>query len=147
MTNEMGIPLVGQVIRYSYLWRADALQGMDEGSKDRPCAVILVILEKGRRLLVRVLPITHSPPTDKDGALEIPLETKKRLGLDDERFWVILDEANDFRWPGPDLRPRINGDFSSVLYGRLPPGFMRVLVERLKVRMREKKARSVQRTG
>lgn len=122
------------------------MRGIDEGSKDRPCAVVLVILEFKKRPLVRVLPITHTPPVDKEGALELPLETKQRLGLDDERSWVILDEANDFRWPGPDLRPRVNGDFASVVYGRLPPFFMKVLVEKLKSRLKNRRLEIVQRT-
>jgi hypothetical protein len=36
----------------------------------------------------------------------------------------VLSEANDFIWPGPDLRPAIAGDASSVAYGFLPPKFM-----------------------
>jgi hypothetical protein len=146
MTNKSQIPLVGQVVRYSYLWRQEAAKGIDEGSKDRPCAVVLVILEIGKRPLVRVLPITHSPPSDMDGALEVPIVTKQRLGLDDERSWVILDEANDFHWPGPDLRPHTTGDLSSVVYGRLPLGFMKALVEKLNRRLQIRKSRIIQRT-
>lgn len=146
MTNNPQIPLVGQIVRYSYLWRQDALKGIDEGSKDRPCAVILVILERGKRPLVRVLPITHSPPAEMEGALELPLVTKQRLGLDDKRSWIVIDEANDFRWPGPDLRPLVSGDFSSVVYGRLPLNFMKALVAKLKLRQQSRKSLVVQRT-
>jgi len=38
-------------------------------------------------------------------AVEISHETKRRLGLDDDRSWIVLTEANRFAWPGPDLRP------------------------------------------
>jgi hypothetical protein len=41
-------------------------------------------------------------------------------GLDDERSWVALTEANHFLWPGPDLRPARPGDAASVGYGQLP---------------------------
>jgi hypothetical protein len=44
-----------------------------EGDNDRPVPA------------VRVLPITHTPPSDTDDAIEIPPGTKRRLGLDDER--------------------------------------------------------------
>ena len=71
---------------------------------------------------------------------EIPQPTKQRLGLDSERSWVVLSEANDFIWPGPDLRPAVNGDPASVAYGMLPPGFMAVLRERLAQRRRAKLA-------
>ena len=43
------------------------------------------------------------PPHDPEAAVEIPLATKMRLGLDDDRSWIILTEANRFTWPGPDL--------------------------------------------
>ena len=125
------VPRPGLVIRYSYLWESEARQGREEGIKDRPCAIILVLLREGEHPIVRVLPVTHSAPAGPADALEIPQPTKQRLGLDSERSWVVLSEANDFIWPGPDLRPAVSGDLSSVAYGMLPPGFMRVLRERL----------------
>ena len=134
------VPRPGLVIRYSYLWESEARLGREEGAKDRPCAIILVILREGEHPIVRVLPVTHTPPADPADALEIPQPTKQRLGLDSERSWVMLSEANDFIWPGPDLRPAVNGDPASVAYGMLPPGFMAVLRERLAQRRREKLA-------
>ena len=134
------VPRPGLVIRYSYLWESEARLGREEGAKDRPCAIILVILREGEHPIVRVLPVTHTPPADPADALEIPQPTKQRLGLDSERSWVMLSEANDFIWPGPDLRPAVNGDPASVAYGMLPPGFMAVLRERPAQRRREKLA-------
>jgi hypothetical protein len=46
--------------------------------------------------------------------------TKRRLGLDDERSWVVLHKVNRFLWPGPDLRPARPGDAATVAYGQLP---------------------------
>lgn len=132
-------PRPGLVIRYSYLWEREATAGQEEGTKDRPCAIVLVVLRAGNHPVVRVLPITHTAPTDPEGALEVPGPTKLRLGLDSERSWVIIDEANDFIWPGPDLRPAVSGDPSSVAYGMLPPGFMAVLRQRLSARYKEKR--------
>ena len=134
------VPRPGLVIRYSYLWESEARLGREEGAKDRPCAIILVLLREGAHPIVRVLPVTHAPPVDPADALEIPQPTKQRLGLDSERSWVMLGEANDFIWPGPDLRPAVNGDPASVAYGMLPPGFMAVLRGRLAQRRREKLA-------
>ena len=139
-------PEAGFVIRYSYLWQREADAGLEEGDKNRPCAIILVVLRDGQTPFVRVLPITHSRPRDPDGAIEIPFQTKQRLGLDDDQSWVILDEANDFTWPGPDLRPRINGEPSSVAYGHLPPGFMKALREKLARRQKQLLAGIVHRT-
>ncbi len=140
------VPRPGLVIRYSYLWESEARQGREEGVKDRPCAIVLVILREGEHPIVRVLPVTHSPPADPADALEVPQPTKRRLGLDSERSWVILSEANDFIWPGPDLRPAVNADPASVVYGMLPPGFMKVLRERLLQRWREKRMAVTRRT-
>lgn len=140
------VPQPGLVIRYSYLWEREAREGREEGVKDRPCAIVLVLLRKGDAPILRVLPVTHSPPADPADALEIPLATKQRLGLDSDRSWVVLTEANDFIWPGPDLRPAISGDPSSVAYGMLPPGFMKALRERLAERWRKAAANAVART-
>jgi hypothetical protein len=136
----------GLVIRYAYLWENEARAGQEEGVTDRPCAIVLVLLREGRHPVVRVLPITHTPPYDLAGALEIPLATKQHLGLDPARSWVVLDEANDFIWPGPDLRPAVSGDPSTVAYGMLPPGFMNVLRQRLQARYRDQRARAVKRS-
>ena len=132
-------PRPGLVIRYSYLWEHEARQGREEGIKERPCAIVVVVLREGQHPIVRVLPVTHSHPADLADALEIPLPTKQRLGLDSERSWVVLSEANDFIWPGPDLRPSGSGELSSVVYGVLPPGFMAMLRERLAKRRQEKR--------
>lgn len=129
-------PLPGLVIRYSYLWAREAASGREEGIKDRPCAIVLVLLRDAEGPLVRVLPVTHSAPSDPSHALEIPPATKRRLGLDGERSWVVLTEANDFVWPGPDLRIAQNSEPSSAAYGMLPPRFMQVLRERLIERWR-----------
>ena len=47
---------------------------------------------------------------------------KGHLGLDGERSWVVLDEVNDFIWPGFDLRP-VPGSTPHPEYGILPPRF------------------------
>jgi hypothetical protein len=108
------------VIRYAYLWHREYLAGQEEGAKDRPCAVVMTVQDKDGRNIVTVLPITHSPPQNPEDAIEIPTDTKRRLGLDDAQSWVVLTEANRFVWPGPDLRPGVSGDPSSVAYGNLP---------------------------
>ena len=132
-------PRPGLVIRYSYLWESEARHGREEGVKDRPCAIVLVVLREGGHPIVRVLPVTHTPSADAADALEIPTLTKERLGLGSDRSWVVLTEANDFIWPGPDLRPLRDRDQSTVAYGFLPPGFMNILRERLDRRRRERR--------
>lgn len=78
---------------------------------------MLVVLRDGENPIVRVVPVIHTPPGDPADALEIPTATKERLVLDGERSWVVLTEANDFIWAGPDLRPVPGGDPGTVAYG------------------------------
>ena len=129
----MNRPQPGQVICYSYLWADEHTRGQEEGLKDRPCAVVMVLTQAGGGDRVVVLPITHTPPTDLASAVEIPAETKKRLRLDDMPSWIIVSEANRFTWPGPDFRPFQNSaGESTVVYGFLPPGLFRSVRERLR---------------
>ena len=116
-------PFPGLVIRYAYLWRREYEAGREEGSKDRPCTVVMSVLNDDGDRVVLVLPVTHSRPTDPADAIEIPIPTKNRLGLDSESSWIVITEANEFVWPGPDLRPTPGGDASTIAYGALPPRF------------------------
>lgn len=83
----------------------------------------MVVQDEDGEDVVTVLPVTHTPPIDPADAIEIPAVTKRRLGLDDDRSWIVLTEANRFHWPGPDLRMARPGDTASLLYGSLPGAF------------------------
>ena len=78
---SLPIPKPGLVIRYAYLWEVEARQGREEGTKDRPCAIVLVVLREGEHLIVRVLPVTHTPPTNPEDALEIRTATNGQRAL------------------------------------------------------------------
>jgi hypothetical protein len=118
------------VIRYAYLWRSEQEEGREEGAKDRPCAVLLATTDDSGGQKVVVLPVTHTPPGEPAHAVEIPAATKRRLNRDDERSWIVWDEANRFTWPGPDLRPMKTGDTSTILYGELPADLFRKVQEK-----------------
>jgi hypothetical protein len=139
-------PEPGLVIRYSYLWRAEHLAGREEGIKDRPCAIVMAINHERRDKIVSVLPITHTPPLQPTLALEIPEPTKRRLGLDSERSWIVFSESNRFVWPGPDLRPLPGEPLSTIAYGMLPPNFFNVLRERYLAAIRAHRSRTVPRS-
>jgi hypothetical protein len=114
-------PVPGLVIHYSYLWHREYEQGQEEGVKDRPCAIILVVTDDQGDKIATVLPVTHTPPSDAAFAVEIPHSTKQRLGMDSERSWIMLTEANRFVWPGPDLRISKACDGpEKAAYGLLP---------------------------
>lgn len=113
-------PIAGQVIGYSYLWSSEYQRGQEEGVKSRPCVVVLVVADAEGDPVVTVLPVTHTPPGSAALAVEMPYATKQRLGLDVERSWVVLSEANRFTWPGPDLCMADRDNPASVVYGELP---------------------------
>ncbi len=139
-------PEPGLVVRYSYLWQREAAAGQEEGRKDRPCAVILARKDEKGQTRVFLLPISHSPPQQGDVAIEIPSQTKQRLGLDGVRSWVVVSEANMFAWPGPDLRPAPGKGPESVAYGFLPPRFFNFIRDRFLALDLERKAALVART-
>ncbi len=139
-------PAPGLVIRYAYLWLHEHQAGREEGTKDRPCALILALAEEDGDTRVTVLPLTHSLPVDPAAAIELPLATKNRLGLDSERSWIVLSEGNEFLWPGPDLRPVPGADPSTIAYGFLPPRFFNIVRERFLALTRQRKSQRVRRT-
>ncbi len=141
------MPEPGLVLRYAHLWAREQDAGQEEGKKDRPCAVVLVVDdEKSERPQVWVLPITHTEPDASNEAIEIPAVIKNRLGLDHDRSWIMLDEWNAFRWPGPDVRRTHDGDEASVAYGFLAPNFFNKVRNRFVKVVRARKAKPVRRT-
>ena len=81
----------------------EAHHSRTEASKDRPCVIVLAVRrETDNRMRVGVVPITHTYPAR---AALLPPNLKRHLGLDDDASWIVLDEANEFVWPGVDLRP------------------------------------------
>lgn len=140
-------PETGLVIRYSYLWRHEAETGVEEGRKDRPCAIVLAHRrEENGETVVLVAPITHTKPVFDPNAIELPMEVKRRLGLDDERSWIVTNDLNSFIWPGPDLRPTGSRTSDSIAYGFLPANLTRDLIQRIRTLMQTKQVRPVQRT-
>jgi hypothetical protein len=140
-------PVPGLVIRYAYLWYREHLEGREEGSKDRPCAIVAAIrIDEHGDTRVLVLPITHSPPEHERLAVELPAAVKRRLRLDDVPSWVVLSEWNDFVWPGPDLRRVPNAHDNSVAYGMLPPSLFNKIKSQFLTLAQTSAARRVPRT-
>ena len=140
-------PVAGLIIRYSYLWYHEYLEGRDEGQKDRPCAIIAALhLDENGDTRVLVLPITHTPPEHLTLAVEIPAKVKQRLHLDDARSWIVLSEWNEFIWPGPDLRRIPGADDASITYGMIPPGLFSIVRDRFLAIVKTRQASPVRRT-
>jgi hypothetical protein len=136
------------VICYAYLWLAEHRQGREEGVKDRPCVIVLARRnEADGETVVTVVPVTHTPPGDPEAAVEIAPATKRRLGLDDDRSWIIVGELNRFVWPDPDLRPVSVEQLDRFDYGVLPPRLFRAVKVRLLLLHEAKKFQTVPRTS
>ena len=136
-------PEIGLVIRHTYLWWNEARAGRDEGRKDRPCVIIHLRINEHQELETYICPVTHTPPEIPEKAMEISSATKARLGLDDERSWIITTEVNRFIWPGPDLRSVPSGGYS---YGLLPGAMTQELITQVKANAQDRSLRIVPRT-
>jgi hypothetical protein len=133
------IPEPGLVIGYSYLWHHERNAGLEEGLKDRPCAIIVATLDGDGDTVVYVAPITHTAPSSSTDGLEIPTSLKRYLNLDDERSWVITSELNRFIWPGYDLRPVSRDEPDSFVYGFLSTDFFAAVKASI-IRHRDKRS-------
>ena len=114
-------PAIGLVIRYDFLWSHERDKGYQEGAKERPCVIVTSIVRKETGdTEVLVAPITHSPPQEGTVAIEIPSKVGRHLGLDDERSYIIANEANSVSWDDPGIVPAVPG--KQWAYGFVPKG-------------------------
>ena len=90
--------------------------------------------------------MTHSPPNDPAEAVEIPAATKTRLGLESERSWILVTEANGFLWPGLDLRFIPGRGPDSAAYGMLPPTLFNAMKAKFFAYVRARRAALVKRS-
>jgi len=137
-------PEPGLVISYAYLWHRELTQKRAEGAKNRPCVIILSVERQDDHVAVTVSPITHSLPPEGRAVLEIPAAVKRHLGLDSERSWIVLDEVNQFVWPGFDLRP-IRGKTGRIDYGYLPPKLFARIISGIREVWRKAQGKTVSR--
>lgn len=118
------------VIPYNYLWRHEHRKGQEEGRKVRPAVIVLVVQDAKGGPRVTVEPVTHTPPTTTERSIEMPPRVKQALGLDAKRSWIVLDEVNQFAWPGYDLRT-MPGSKDRFAYGFVPPKLFDQLIGRI----------------
>lgn len=132
-------PFPGMIVRYSFLWSREAEAGETEGHKDRPCVIIIAIRRAAdRRLRVRVLPITHLP-AEEARSVAIPPKVKRHLGLDADASWIVLDEANEFFWPGVDLRPISRSKPGVWTFGVLPTELFEEIQAKLRTLLQQRR--------
>ena len=110
-------PEAGMVLHYSFVWSSEAARGQEEGAKDRP-VVVIVLLAEGDEVVVA--PITTKAPRSGAAALEVPQRIRAHLGLDAEACWISLATLNRFVWPGPDLRAVPGRNPATCVDGYIP---------------------------
>lgn len=120
-------PVPGLVICYSYLWHDERRRGVDEGRKDRPCAIVVARVDEAGETSILVVPITHTEPPAERHPVALPRTVKRRLGMDDRPSWIVTDELNQFTWPGFDLRPISRQTPDVFHFGVLPAKLFRAV--------------------
>jgi len=128
-------PQGGLVIEYDYLWRSEERKGREEGSKERPCAVVVAVpsSENGSPRAI-VCGITHSKPEPPSDGIELSARVKAHLGLDEERSWVITSEVNVVDWDDPGITLTPTGAWS---YGYLPSALAEKIRDKVLTRHKE----------
>jgi hypothetical protein len=93
MTNALS---EGDVIVYPYRWVSERDEDRSpDGSKDRPCCLVLLISDAAGRPTIILAPISSKPPHAGQVALEIPETERRRAGLGKyPQAWVYVDEVN-----------------------------------------------------
>lgn len=132
-------PFPGMVVRYSFLWSSEANRGQTEGRKDRPCVIVTAVRRVGDgRFRVRVLPVTHQS-AEEARSVAIPQKVKRHLGLDVGDSWIVLDEVNEFFWPGVDLRPVSRSKPGVWTFGILPTELFDEIRAKLRAVLRQRR--------
>jgi len=140
-------PKPGLVIRYDFLWKDEADRGQEQGNKDRPCAIVLATQPKpdGSRHVI-LCPITHSPPSQDQSAVEVPPKVARHLGLDSDRNWIKTDQINTVVWPKArmpfGIAPLENQQWT---YGQLPQALGRNVLEQVRERSQSRSLENVRR--
>ena len=134
-------PKIGDVWRYPYLWRREALDGEETGRKPRPTALAAVVPVSQKSTRLYLLPITGTEPFAEQNALEIPATEIRRAGLSEyKRLWVIIDEYN---------RDELETSFyfeSHAGIGSFSKAFVQVMAGRFAEAIRARKTQEVKRT-
>lgn len=97
-------PCVGLVICYDYLWKSENLKGRQDGSKDRPTAVVVAPAGKNPNTAM-VFAITHTEPDDPRDGIKLQLTDCVWMGLDNKPQWIVTNECNLVEWDDAGIIP------------------------------------------
>src|SRR5450432_1366797 len=120
-TTSWTIPKPGDVLNFAYLWEHEKLQGLEEGLKERPSVVVLMVGGDSAQPSVTVVPVTSQKPQSGADHVEMPPNVKRHLGLTDrDHSYIMTTEINRFTWPGPYIRPFESKGRMEVCLGQIP---------------------------
>lgn len=87
----------GEVIIYPYRWAREAADRRSpEGSKERPCGVVVAAVAASGRTHLLLAAISSKPPRSDQEALALPEIERRRAGIDPGRdAWIYVSEANE----------------------------------------------------
>lgn len=141
-------PRPGLVLRYDFLWKEDRDAGREDGTKDRPCAVVLVsvaLADDSRKVLL--CPITHSPVSPGETGLPIPPAVARHLGLDDRPSWIKTHQVNVITWQNGRIPAGIVPARPGVwAFGQLPDSLGRAMFAQVLENSRKRSLGQVART-
>lgn len=142
-------PPVGCLVAYEFLWRSQS-QYREDGFKVYPAAIVFSRDQGDNEILTYALGMSHSPPSDAQRAVEVPIKLKRHLGLDDSPSWIYTDQLNVFVWAGADLRPASwlsdRPNLDSCVIGVLPKGWFQDLLRHLEDSRRMQQLQATKRT-
>lgn len=138
-------PEPGLVLSYGYLWKWQDELGGDTGDKNRPCVIVVAVENIDGDTVVLVVPVTSQQPRPDRATVEILAKVQAHLGLDGVRCWIIVDEANKFIWPGPDLS-QLPGQPGKFHYGFMPPKLYKKVIDGCRIAASARQLRPVTRT-
>ncbi|MBL4590746.1 MAG: type II toxin-antitoxin system PemK/MazF family toxin [Phycisphaerales bacterium] len=140
-------PKPGLVIRYDFLWKEEKQAGIEDGRKDRPCAIVLTMNEKqdGSKDVL-LCAITHSPPAKNETAVEIPPKVARHLGLDHNRSWIKTDQINRLTWAKgrtpPGVTPARKGKWE---FGMMPQALGKQMHNQVREKAKSRFLKTVER--
>jgi hypothetical protein len=118
-------PQATDVIRYSYLWRHEAVRGEESGRKDRPCLVLAATETKaGLRVITAPITTKHHDPRQ---LVIPPPKVARHLGLE-PGCGVVCNDLNRFLWVGLDVRPGADG---TPFHGQIPARLYEEILRRV----------------
>ena len=122
----------GTLVHYQLLERHEAVQGKEEGTKRRPCAIVLRSQNPASDRIF-LIPITTRQPDKDVPALEVPQLEARRMGLHEPiSRWVILNEVNVDQIPSLVMEP-------NAKIGDIGRSFFRQILEEFKAINQQRK--------